>query len=143
MLNTRSFLYDLCIRALEIDNSIKFVGVVNIDGTLIVGKSKQQLDKQYEALDIHFFKYCLNPSFNKMSTNTTNLNSSIDNKNTVFHSKLFEISDFHLICVTDNTYIAFTSLTQDLDKYLCIYFMVHGSLNKILSKINTIFDYND
>jgi hypothetical protein len=143
LLNTRSFLYDLCIRALEIDNSIKFVGVVNIDGKLIVGKSKQQIDKQYEVLDIHFFKYCLNPSFNKMSPNTTNLNSSIDNKNTVFHSKLFEISDFHLICVTNNTYIAFTSLTQELDKYLCIYFKVHGSLNEILSKINTIFDYND
>jgi hypothetical protein len=143
LLNTRSFLYDLCIRALEIDNSIKFVGVVNIDGKLIVGKSKQQLDKQYKVLDIHFFKYCLNPSFNKMSTNTTNLNSSIDNKSTVFHSKLFEISEFHLICVTDNIYIAFTSFTQDLDKYLCIYFKVHDSLNEILSKINTIFDYND
>jgi hypothetical protein len=143
LLNTRSFLYDLCIRALEIDNSIKFVGVVNIDGTLIVGKSKQQLDKQYEGLDIHFFKYCLNPSFNKMSTNTINLNSSIDNKNTVFHSKLIETSDFHLICVTDNTYIAFTSLTQELDEYLCIYFKVRGSLNEILSTINTIFDYND
>jgi len=142
-LNTRSFLYDLCIRALEIDNSIKFVGVVNIDGKLIVGKSKQQLDKQYKVLDIHFFKYCLNPSFNKMPTNTTNLNSSIDNKNTVFHSKLFGTSDFHLNCVTDNTYIAFTSLTQNLDKYLCIYFKVHGSLNEILSKINTIFDFND
>ena len=48
-----------------------------------------------------------------MSINTINLNSSIDNKNTVFHSKLFETSDFHLICVTDNTYIAFTSLTQE------------------------------
>jgi len=142
-LNTRSFLYDLCIRALEIDISIKFVGVVNIDGKLIVGKSKQQLDKQYEGLDIHFFKYCLNPSFNKMSTNTINLNSSMDNKNTVFHSKLFETSDFNLICVTDNTYIAFTSLTQELDEYLCIYFKVHGSLNEILSTINTIFDYND
>jgi hypothetical protein len=127
LLNTRSFLYDLCIRALEIDNSITFVGVVNIDGKLIIGKSKQQHDKQYEWLDIHFFKYCLNPSFNKMSTNTTNLNSSIDNKNTVFHPKLFEISDFHLICVTDNTYIAFTSLTQELDEYLCIYFKMHGS----------------
>jgi hypothetical protein len=143
LLNTRSFLFDLCIRALEIDNSIKFVGVVNIDGKLIVGKSKQQLDKQYEGLDIHFFKYCLNPSFNKMSTNTINLNSSIDNKNTVFHSKLIETSDFHLICVTDNTYIAFTSLTQELDEYLCIYFKVRGSLNEILSTINTIFDYND
>jgi len=143
LLDTRGFLYSLCIRALDIDNSIKFVGVVNIDGKLIIGKSKQHLDKQYDGLDIHFFKYCLNHSFNKLSTNTTNLNSSIDNKNTVFHSTLFETSDFHLICVTDNTYIAFTSLTQDLDEYLCIYFKVHGSLNEILSKINTIFDYND
>jgi hypothetical protein len=142
-LDTRSFLYDLCIQTLEIDNSIKFVGVVNIDGKLIVGKSKQQLDKQYGVLDIHFFKYCLNPSFNKMSTNTTNLNSPLYNKNTVFSSKFFEVSDFYLICISDNTYIAFTSLTQESDKFLCIYFKVHGSLNEILSKLNTIFDYNE
>ena len=58
-MNTRNFLYDLCISALEIDNSIKFVGVVNIDGKLITGKSKQQIDRQNEEFDIKFFKYCL------------------------------------------------------------------------------------
>ena len=45
LLDTRGFIYSLCIRALDIDNSIRFVGVVNIDGKLIIGKSKQQLDK--------------------------------------------------------------------------------------------------
>ena len=143
MLDTRSFHYNLCTRALEIDNSIEFVGVVNIDGKLIVGKSKKQIDKQNEVLNRNFFKYCLNSLFNKFSNNTANLNSSINNKNTLFHSKLFEKSDFHLICVSDNTFIAVTSLTEELDKYLCIYFKAHGSLNEILFELSTIFEYNE
>ena len=140
-MNTRSFLYDLCINALEIDNSIKFVGVVNIDGKLITGKSKQQIDRQNEEFDIKFFKYCLKSISTKGSNNNTNLNSSVDNKNTIFYSKLFEKSDFQLICVSENTYIAFTSLTEELDKYLCIYFKVHGSINEIICKLDTVFDY--
>ncbi len=140
-MNTRSFLYDLCINALEIDNSIKFVGVVNIDGKLLTGKSKQQIDRQNEEFDIKFFKYCLNFSSTKGSNNNTNLNSSVDNKNTIFYSKLFEKSDFQLICVSENTYIAFTSLTEELDKYLCIYFKAYGSINEIICKLDTVFDY--
>jgi hypothetical protein len=141
-LNTRSFLYDLCISALEIDNSIKFVGVVNIDGKLITGKSKQQIDRQNEGFNIKFLKYCLK-SFSNKGSNNNNLNSSMDNKNTIFHSKLFEKSDFQLICVSDNTYIAFTPLTEELEKYLCIYFKMYGSINEIISKLDNVFDYTE
>ena len=140
-MNTRNFLYELCVSALEIDNSIKFVGVVNIDGKLITGKSKQHIERQNEKFNIKFFKYCLKSFSNKESNNNTNLNSSMDNRNTIFYSKLFEKSDFQLICISDNTYIAFTSLTEELDKYLCIYFNVHGSINEIISKLDTVFDY--
>lgn len=139
-MNTRNFLYDLCISALEIDNSIKFVAFVNIDGKLITGKSKQQIDRQNEEFDIKFFKYCLK-SISTKGSNNTNLNSSVDNKNTIFYSKLFGKSDFQLICVSENTYIAFTSLTEDLDKYLCIYFKMYGSINEIIYKLDTVFDY--
>jgi len=142
LLNTRSFLYDLCISALEIDNSIKFVGVVNIDGKLITGKSKQQIDRQNEEFNIKFLKYCLK-SFSNKGSNNNNLNSSMDNKNTIFHSKLFEKSDFQLICVSDNTYIAFTPLTEELEKYLCIYFKMYGSINEIISKLDNVFDYTE
>ena len=43
LLDTRGFLYSLCTRALEIDNSIKFVGVVNNDSKLIIGKANNNL----------------------------------------------------------------------------------------------------
>ncbi len=142
-MNTRSFLYDLCISALEIDNSIKFVGIVNIDGKLITGKSKQQIDRQNEWFDLKFFKYCLKSSSNKSSNNNIRLNSATDNKNTIFYSKLFEKSDFQLICVSNNTYIAFTPLTEEFDQYLCIYFKVHDSINEIIYKLNTLFDYSE
>ena len=70
-MDTKNFLYDLCKRTLEIDNSIKFVGVVNVDGKLIVGKSKQLIDEQNEIMDKNFFKFCLNSSYNKFSYGNT------------------------------------------------------------------------
>jgi NADPH-dependent 7-cyano-7-deazaguanine reductase QueF-like protein len=90
-LNTRNFLYDLCKRAIEIDYSVNFVGVVNVDGKLIVGKSKPLIDKQNEIIDKNFFKFCLNSLNNKFSNGTTDLDQSINkNKNTLFYSKLFD-----------------------------------------------------
>ena len=140
-MDTKNFLYDLCKRTLEIDNSIKFVGIVNVDGKLIVGKSKQLIDKQNEIIDKNFFKFSLNSSHNKFSYGTTGSDPSINNnKNTLFHSKLFDSSDFHLICLRENTFIAFTSLTEESDKYLCIYFKAYISVNDVLPKLDMIFD---
>jgi len=143
-LDPENFLYDLCKRTLEIDNSVKFVGVVNVNGKLIVGKGKQLIDNQNEIIDKNFFKFCLNPSYNKFYYGTTDSAPSIDNnKNTLSHSKLIDSSDFHLICIRENTFIAFTSLTEESDKYLCIYFKVNVSVNDVLPILNMIFDYNE
>ena len=73
----------------------------------------------------------------------SHLNSINNNKNTLFHSKLFDSSDFHLICIRENTFIAFTSLTEESDKYLCIYFKVYVSVNDVLPKLDMIFDYHE
>ena len=46
-------------------------------------------------------------------------------------------SDFQLINITK--YIAFASLTQVYDKYLCICFGANKSVNNTLIKPNTVF----
>lgn len=70
-------------------------------------------------------------------------NIFINNNNAIIHSKIFELSDFHLICIGDNRFIAFVPLTEEPDKFLCIYFRLCGSINDIVLKLNTIFEYGE
>jgi hypothetical protein len=128
--------------ALEIDNSIKFVGVVNNDGKLIVGANEQQIAMENRVLDKNFFKNILCPSSCNIliATDTYDRNLSINNNNAVFHSKISDLSDFQFICVGKNTFIAFAPLTEEHDKFLCIYFRAYGPIKDIILKLDTIFE---
>ncbi len=73
----------------------------------------------------------------------------INEKNILIHSNSIIKSDFQLINVDNNTYIvihycntyiAFVSLNENQDKYLCIYFESYPPLYNVLLKLNTIFD---
>lgn len=142
-MDIRNFLYSLCQKALEIDNSIKFVGVVNTDGKLIVGANERHIDMGNRILDIDFFKNILrSKSCNILINDTHDCNLSINNNNSVFHSKISEMSDFQFVCVGKNTFIAFASLTEEHDKFLCIYFRLYGPIKDIALKLDTIFEYN-
>ena len=145
MLNIRNFLYNICQKALGIDNSIEFVGVVNVDGKLIVGINKQpQSDQQSIILDKNFFKNQLRPlSYNPLVNDTYDSNLHPNHNNAIFHSTLFEVSDFQFICVGKNAFIGFTPLTQEQDEFLCVYFRLYGSIRDIVLKLNTVFEYNE
>lgn len=145
MLNTRNFLYNICKKALEIDNSIEFVGVVNVNGKLIVGTNKLQLsDQQNIILDKNFFKNQLRPlSCNTLVNDTYDSNLHPNHNNAIFHSTLFEVSDFQFICVGKNAFIGFTPLTEEQDEFLCVYFRLYGSISEIVLKLNTVFEYNE
>ena len=70
---------------------------------------------------------------------TTALNSFINKENNLY-SNLYDKSDFQLINIDKNTFIALTPLTEEQDKYLCIYFETNNSWYKTLLKLNTIFE---
>jgi hypothetical protein len=144
-LNTRNILYNICQTALEIDNSIEFVGVVNFNGKLIVGTNKQQqYDQQNIILDKDFFKNQLRPlTYNTLVNDTCNSNLHVNHNNAVFHSTLFEMSDFQFICVGRNAFIGFTPLTEEQDEFLCVYLRLYGSINDLVSKLNTVFEYKE
>lgn len=145
MLNTRNFLYNISQKALEIDNSIEFVGVVNVNGKLIAGTNKQQqYDQQNVILDKDFFKNQLHPlTYNTMVNDTYDSNLQINHNNAIFHYTLHEVSDFQFICVGKNAFIGFTPLTEEQDEFLCVYFRLYGSINDLVSKLNTLFEYNE
>jgi hypothetical protein len=141
-LNEREFLYSLCEEALERDKSIRFAAVVNHDGKLIVGTSKRCIIQQNEILDNDFFKSCLNNAYHIFSNDDYGQNSLINKKN-IIYSNLFERSDFQLIHINKNMFIAFVPITENQDKYLCLYFESGISLHKTLLNFNTIFEYNE
>jgi hypothetical protein len=136
----REFLNSLCAKALEIDDSIKFVAVINHEGKLIVGASMRFfIQQQDEVTDNYFFKSNRN-SFYPISLNDNYSSNSFINKENNLYSNLHDRSDFQLININKNTFIVLTLLTEEQDKYLCIYFETNNSWYKTLLKLNTIFE---
>jgi hypothetical protein len=136
----REFLNNLCAKALEIEDSIKFAAVINHEGKLIVGASMRFIiQQQDEVTDNYFFKSNHN-SFYPISLNNNYNSNSFINKENDLYSNLHDRSDFQLINIDKNIFIALTPLTEEQDKYLCIYFETNNSWYKTLLKLNTIFE---
>ena|SRR6476469_3226295 len=140
LVDEREFLNSLCAKALEIEDSIKFAAVINHEGKLIVGASMRFIiQQQDEVTDNYFFKLNHN-SFYPISLNDNYSSNSFINKENDLYSNLHDRSDFQLINIDKNTFIALTPLTEEQDKYLCIYFETNNSWYKTLLKLNTIFE---
>ena len=130
----------MCAKALEIEDSIKFAAVINHEGKLIVGASMRFIiQQQDEVTDNYFFKSNHN-SFYPISLNDNYSSNSFINKENNLYSNLHDRLDFQLINIDKNTFIALTPLTEEQDKYLCIYFETNNSWYKTLLKLNTIFE---
>lgn len=139
-MDEREFLNSLCAKALEIEDSIKFAAVINHEGKLIVGASMRFIiQQQDEVTDNYFFKSNHN-IFYPISLNDNYSSDSFINKENNLYSNLYNRSDFQLINIDKNTFIALTPLTEEQDKYLCIYFETNNSWYKTLLKLNTIFE---
>ena len=100
-MNKREFLYGLCDKALEVDKSIRFATVVNLEGKLIVGTSRLCIIPQNEIFDKDFIKSKLNNAYCIFPNKVYNLNSLINKKN-ILYSNLFNKSDFQLININNN-----------------------------------------
>jgi hypothetical protein len=136
----RKFLYGLCSKALGIDSSILFTGVVNDYGKLIVGLPRLFGIQKDEIVDDSIFKTSQNSLYYNFSNDNDGLYSIENMKNITVHFDIKNRSEFQLINVTKNKYIAFASLTEIHDKYLCIYFKANKSVSNTIIKLNTIFE---
>ena len=141
-MDERDFLYSLCAEALDIEYSIKFAAVINHEGKLLVGTSRRSITTQQdESLDNNLFKSRLNHSNYIFLNGICNSNSFI-NKNALYYD-LYNRSDFRLIHINKNIFVALIPLNEEQDKFLCIYFESSNSLHKTLLKLNTIFEYEE
>ena len=136
----RKFLYSLCSKALGIDSSIIFTGVVNDYGKLILGLPRLFDIQKNGIMDDSFFKSPQNSLSCIFSTDNDGLYSVKNMKNIIVHFTMGIRSEFQLINVTNNKYIAFASLTEIHDKYLCIYFEANKSVSNTIIKLNSVFE---
>ena len=136
----RKFLYSLCSKALGIDNSIMFIGVVNDCGKLIVGLPRLFANHKNGFMGDGFYESTPGSVYSIFSQNNDGLYSVKNMKNFIIHFNIGNRSDFQLINVAKNMYIAFSSLTEIHDKYLCIYFEAKKPVSDTILKLNTVFE---
>ena len=136
----RKFLYSLCSKALGVDDSILFTGVVNDYGKLIVGLPRLFASPKNWMMHNSFFRSTPDSLYRIFSHNNDGLYSVKNTKNFIVHFNMGNKSDFQLINVAKNRYIAFTSLTEAHDKILCIYFEENKYVSNTILKLNSVFE---
>jgi len=139
LMEERKFLYTLCSRALGMDDTVIFAGVVNDYGKLIVVLTRLFANQKYGIMDDGFFKSTPGILCRSFSHNSDGLYSVKNMKNSITCINMESRSYFQLIDVAKNKYIAFSSLTDIHDKYLCIYFEANKSVSDTILKLYTVF----
>jgi hypothetical protein len=140
LMEERIFLYSLCSRALGMDDAVIFAGVVNDYGKLIVGIPRLFANRKYGIMDDGFFNSTPSALYRIFSHNGDGLYSITNMKNFITRFNMGNRSCFQLLDVAKNKYIAFSSLTEMHDKYLCIYFEAKKPVSDTILKLDTVFE---
>ncbi|ERR687884_31725 len=121
----RDFLHEICLTVLCASKEVKFAGVVDINGKLLVGEYRKNTSPlvKSDSMDIEksnsFFLSYLAPAIKR--TNFDSVPGEV-------HFKLIEF---------DNVKLATTSLTNRNDRCLCVYLesLSSTSYQEIISKV--------
>lgn len=119
----REFLVDLCNAVLSVDKSIRFVGVIDLNGKLLAGKYRSNLQKTLNSSN-------RTSDFSQNKIYSGNLALAIKKK---FESDLgdlhFQLTEF------DKVKLLTIPLTSRNDRYLCISLDNIDSYEKTITKI--------
>ena len=119
------FLHEICLIVLCVSKAVKYAGVVDSDGKLLVGEFRKNIQSplvKSNSINIQksnsFFLSYLAPAIK---------GRNFDSEPGKFHFKLTEF---------DNVKLAITSLTNRNDRYLCVYLeSLSTSYQEIISKV--------
>ncbi|MDQ6865924.1 MAG: hypothetical protein M3044_19105 [Thermoproteota archaeon] len=132
------FLHEVCLTALFSNRVVKFAGVLDNNGKLLVGeyrKGSWQADLISDNNYHHdpsylFYLDYLVPAIKKRRLCCAGYTEEQQRQQQEIH---FEITELH-----DNVRLAMAPLTERNDKYLCIYLESSAPYQEILSKLNAI-----
>ena len=138
----RQFLHRLCTTALHVDASIEFAGIVDSNGKLLIGKSRNLRH------NTHFSKRKIicssfrnshhydNPLFKDKTLSSNNIKSIVS-----LQSNLIDDGDaaFKLINLYEDVFLAYIPINELYDRFLYIYFRTDEYLDDVLLKLDTTF----
>ena len=121
----RDFLHEICLTVLCVSKDVKFAGVVDSNGKLLVGEYRKNIQSPlFKSNSINIQK---NNSFFLSYLAPTIKGRNFDSEPGKVHFKLAEF---------DNVKLATTSLTNRNDRYLCVYLeSLSTSYQEIISKV--------
>jgi hypothetical protein len=131
------FLKEICVSALCLDKSVKFVGAVDSDGKLLAGEfNKYKFFGNNDTLTIKssfFYLHYLIPALNHQQVIKSS--GELCNNKNVF---LFDLAD-----LGKAVYLAVTALTERKDRYLCLYLELYQSSSEIIAHEEIISKISD
>ena len=132
-----TFLKEICVSALCLDKSVKFVGAVDSDGKLLAGEfNKYKFFGNNDTLTIKssfFYLRYLIPALNHQQVIKSS--GELSNNKNVF---LFDLAD-----LGKAVYLAVTALTERKDRYLCLYLELYQSSSEIIAHEEIISKISD
>lgn len=138
----RQFLHKLCVNALQVDNSIEFAGVVDSNGKLLVGESRDMFFKNYYYKKRRKNNPCLRYSnpygkavFKDKAVSVNNIKSIVSLQTNLFDDQTL----FNLINLNDDVYLAYIPINELNDKFLYIYFSTGEYLEDVLIRLDSTF----
>src|ERR687895_650882 len=111
----------LCYIVLCIDSKIRFVGIVDSNGKLLIGKYREGIERQdhYNIKSSLFFSSLVLPGIKICNRNIRKIRDSSSIKVVQF----------------DKIKLAIAPLSEKIDRYLCIYLEPSASYEEIIPKI--------
>jgi len=121
------FLHGICYIVLCVDSRIKFVGIVDSNGKLMIGKYREEIRKQKE----------------NVGQDICNIKSSLFYTSLVLTGlkiykrrvKRVKVKDSFKVVEFDKIKLAISPLSCRLDRYLCVYLEPSASYEEIIPKI--------
>ncbi|WP_458720161.1 hypothetical protein [Candidatus Nitrosocosmicus sp. R] len=137
----RQFLHRLCTTALHVDVSIQFAGIIDSNGKLLVGKSRNILHNPHfskRKITRYSFKnsnHYDNPPFKDKTLSSNNIKSIVSLQSNLIN----EDAEFRLINLYEDVFLAYIPINELNDRFLYIYFRTDEYLEDVLLKLDTTF----
>jgi len=136
----RQFLHSLCTNALQVDVSIEFAGIIDSNGKLLVGKSRNipcnlSFLKRKTASPFRNSSHYGNPLFKDKSLSTSNIKSIVSLQSSLIDTHAL----FRLINLYDDVFLAYIPINELNDRFLYIYIRTDDYLEDVLLKLDSTF----
>lgn len=137
----RQFLHKLCAIALQVDVSIEFAGVVDSNGKLLVGKSRNKLGyhdiykrrkNRYPQRNTGAYGAAI---FKEQNISVNNIKSIVSLQSSLVDDQVL----FRLINLNDVVFLAYIPINELKNKFLYIYFKTDQYLEDVLVRLDSAF----